>query len=149
MAGRPSKYTPVLAERICELITEGNSLASIETRNDMPGSATILRWLGKDGPEFETFRGLYARAREARADARFERIDQVLLDMRAKAIDAAQARVEIDAIKWQAGKENDRRYGEAMTLRGDKNNPLRVAKPQDMTEAELLVIASGSAALDG
>jgi len=149
MAGRPSKYTPVLAERICELITEGNSLASIEAMPDLPGSTTILRWLGNEGPEFEAFRALYARAREARADARFERIDQVLLDMRAKTIDAQQARVEIDAIKWQAGKENARRYGESVTLKGDKDNPFRVAKPQDLTEPELLALAAGPAALDG
>lgn len=148
-AGRPSLFTPVLAERVCELIAEGNSLHSIEQQDGMPSLATIMRWLNKQGAEFDAFRANYARAREARADARFERIDKVVDDMRTGVIDPQQARVEIDAIKWQAGKENSRRYGDAVTLKGDKDNPLQIAKPVDLSDADLLALAAGDKALDG
>jgi hypothetical protein len=67
---------------------------------------------------------LYARAREIRADARFERVDQVIEDMRAGVVDAQQARVEIDAIKWQAAKEAPSRYGDRLEVAGDPAAPL-------------------------
>ena len=144
--GRPSSYTPVLAERVCELVAEGKSLRAIEDVADMPSMAAVMRWLGKDGAEFDSFRQQYARSREIRADARFERIDCVLVDMRAGTIDAQQARVEIDAIKWQAGREKPKVYGDAMTLKGDKDNPLRVATTKDMSDAELASVATGGLA---
>lgn len=144
--GRPSSYTPVLAERICALVAEGKSLRAIEEVDGMPTMTTIMRWMGQEGEGFDAFRVQYARAREARADARFESIDTVIDDMRAGKIDAQQARVQIDAIKWQAGKENGRRYGDAMTLKGDKDNPLQVRTPRDMSDAELLAAASGGLA---
>lgn len=151
---RPSSFTPELGERICALIAEGMSLRKASEADGMPNWRTILRWLatkdaepkeGEDGAApFDAFRQQYARAREIRADARFERIDDVIDDMRAKKVDAQMARVEIDAIKWQAGKENGRRYGEAVTLRGDKNNPVEVRRTsRDLTDEELMARAQG------
>ena len=58
----------------------------------------------------------YARAREVRADARFESIDGVLGNLLASKIDAATARVMVDTIKWQAGREQPKRYAERSTV---------------------------------
>lgn len=143
---RPSSYTPVLAERVCELVAEGKSLRAIEDVDGMPTMTTIMRWLGKETEEFDAFRAQYARAREIRADARFERIDCVLTDMRAGVVDAQQARVEIDAIKWQAGREKPKVYGDAMTLKGDKDNPLRVTTTKDLSDDDLAALATGGLA---
>lgn len=118
--GRPSTYTPEIAERICAELAEGKSVARACDADDMPEQRTVFRWL----TQHESFRQQYMRAREARADARFERTDQVLLDMRAGVIDASQARVELDAIKWQTGKEAPKRYGDRLELAGDPNNPV-------------------------
>lgn len=127
--GAPGKFTPALGESVCGHIASGMSVekaceaAGVEAR-------TFYRWLGSKDPAgsesqpFDMLRQQYLRAREVRADARFERIDQVVADMRGKVIDHNQARVEIDAIKWQTGKENAKRYGDAVTLRGDADNPL-------------------------
>lgn len=127
--GAPSKFTPALGEAICEQIASGKS---VEKACEFVGveGRTFYRWLAAKDPvgaeerPFEALSQQYLHARAVRADARFERIDQVLVDMRSKKIDHNQARVEIDAIKWQTGKENAKRYGEAMTLRGDADNPL-------------------------
>lgn len=145
-----SVYTTTMVDCICALIAEGKSLRTIEKMEGMPSSTSIMRWLANQGEEFDYLRAQYARAREVRADARFERIDCVIDDMRNKVIDAQQARVEIDAIKWQSGREKPKVYGESVTLKGDKDNPLRVSKPQDLTDVDLLAIAAGrEAALDG
>lgn len=130
--GAPSTFTPELGEAVCALIASGWSVRKVARTPGMPTERTIFRWLaaqdeprqdGALGP-FATFRDQYIRAREVRADARFERIDAVIHDMRCGRIDHNKARVEIDAIKWQTGKEAPKRYGEAVTLRGDADNPL-------------------------
>lgn len=138
---RPSKYTPVLAERICELIAQGNSKRHIETLEGMPTRETIDNWLLRH----EGFFSQYARACEIRTEGYAEEV----VDIADTEKDPAIARNRMDARKWVACKLLPRKYGDAMTLRGDKDNPLRVAKPQDMSEADLLAVAAGPAALDG
>jgi len=120
----------------------------------MPSWRTVLRWLSTQDAEdpsakpdevrpFEAFRQQYARAREARADARFESIDHVLYRLAKKEIDPQSARVMIDAIKWQAGKENAKRYGESVTVKGDKDNPLQMRTARELTDEELQALALG------
>jgi hypothetical protein len=54
----------------------------------------------------------YARALEALAQDQVEKAEQVIEDMRNGVIDAAQARVELDARKWFASKFLPKRYGD-------------------------------------
>jgi hypothetical protein len=129
------------------LIAQGNSVAAACKEDGMPDQKTIFRWLATDDPEgkigFEAFRQQYMRARELRADSRFERLDEIMEEVREKKLDPTAARVMMDAIKWQAGKENAKRYGESMTLKGDKDSPLEVRHVKQMTDEELLAVASG------
>lgn len=108
LSGRPSSYSADIAQKICERLASGESVRTICASGEMPSESTVFLWLLKH----DSFSEQYARARKSRADARVERIDQVIQDMRTGAIDYNQARVEIDAIKWQSGKENSERYGD-------------------------------------
>lgn len=54
----------------------------------------------------------YARALEALAADQVEKAEQVIDDLRAGIIDAAQARVELDVRKWFASKFLPKRYGD-------------------------------------
>ena len=54
----------------------------------------------------------YARALEALAADQVEKAEQVIDDLRAGVIDAAQARVELDVRKWFASKFLPKRYGD-------------------------------------
>lgn len=54
----------------------------------------------------------YARALEALAQDQVEKAEKVIEDMRSGTIDAAQARVELDARKWFASKFLPKRYGD-------------------------------------
>lgn len=150
-----SSFTPEVGERICAKIAQGDSVRKACRGEGMPHWRTFMRWLATQDPEpiegegagprpFDALRQHYARARELRADARFESVDHILYLLRAKKIDAQAARVMLDAVKWQTGKENARRYGEAVTLRGDKDNPVEVRRTErDLTDAELAAIAQG------
>lgn len=151
---KATQFTPELGERVCARIAEGRSVRAACTGDGFPSWRTFMRWLATKDPElavgeegkvgpFDALRQHYARARELRADARFESLDNVMADLRAGKIDAQQARVLMDAIKWQTGKENAKRYGEAVTLRGDKDAPVEVRTARDLSEAELLAIAAG------
>ena len=58
----------------------------------------------------------YARARETRADARFEALDGVIVALQAGQIDPASARVMVDTIKWQCAHEKPKRYSDRVDL---------------------------------
>lgn len=118
--GRPGSYTQDLAERVCVLIAQGDSVAKIGEMDGMPDARTIFRWLasnaGGDEDDPASFRQQYMRARASRADARFERLDEIMEKVGNGLLDPAAARVMMDAIKWQSGKENAKRYGEKVQL---------------------------------
>jgi hypothetical protein len=74
--GRPSKYTPVLGEKICRLLAEGTSLRQICVPDDMPDRRTVIKWvLGQvqaDG--IELFRDQYMQAREVQYELLFDEV---------------------------------------------------------------------------
>lgn len=106
------------ARKVCDLIAEGMSIrAACEQLNVKP--STFMLCVSK--PEFSAH---YTRAREERADSRFEKLDQVVKDMRTGVIDSQMARVEIDTLKWQMGKERPKVYGERLELAGDQSAPI-------------------------
>lgn len=49
--GRPTKYTKELADKICELLSEGKSERKICKMPGMPARRTLLSWK-EDNPEF-------------------------------------------------------------------------------------------------
>ena len=78
----------------------------------------------------------YARALEALAADQVEKAEQVIEDMRAGVIDAAQARVELDVRKWFASKFLPKRYGDKVDLEHSGNvgltvNVLRITDAND------------------
>ena len=108
---RPTDYNEELADEICERVIM-RPLHQVAEDDDMPSESAIYKWL-KDQ---QTFMEKYTRARAIRAFRRAESADQVTEDMRAGLIDAAQARVELDKIKWQAGRENSQAFGDKMSM---------------------------------
>lgn len=152
---RISSFNPEAAERVCARIAEGMSIRKATAADGLPKASTFMRWLATKGPEmrgkdgellvnpYDALREHYLRAREFRADARFETVDEIMLLLKLGKLDAAAARVMLDAIKWQTGKENAKRYGEAVTVKGDKDNPLQVRTTREMSDAELQALALG------
>ena len=69
--------------------------------------SAFFRYLTEDAALEEQ----YTRARATRADARFESIDGVMGALLKGTIDHATARVMVDTIQWQCGREKPKRYG--------------------------------------
>ena len=82
----------------------------------------------------------YAGALAALAGDQVEKLEQAIQDMRAGIIDAAMARVEIDARKWFASKFLPRRYGDKVQLAGDPENPVNVRT--SLSESALEALAA-------
>ena len=62
--GRPTDYTPEIADAVCELIVQGDSVLQLSKRDDMPSETAIYTWLSKH----EEFAVKYAHARQSQAE---------------------------------------------------------------------------------
>ncbi|MEQ4988038.1 DNA packaging protein [Proteus sp. fly-1089] len=118
--GRPSSYMPEVAEDICKLLMEGESLRQICKRPSLPAISTVMEWLQKH----EEFREQYARAREIQAELLAEEIIEIADDSSGDVIvdddgkeqtnheRVARSRLRVDARKWYASKLAPKRYGD-------------------------------------
>lgn len=127
--GRPSDFTQEIANEICERLAKGESLRSITApdRDDfMPSETTVRRWLAGDEDWNDRFRRQYARAREDQADFKFEEAWEIAA--KATPENVAVARLQVDVVKWQAGKLAPKKYSEklALTGGGEDDAPLQI-----------------------
>lgn len=141
--GRPTDYCDELANKICERLSDGESLRAICSDGDMPNKATVFKWLYLH-PEFND---QYARAREEQAETLADEITSIADEEctmvkankhpGAKADDedgnvevvfdataVARNRLRIDARKWVASKLKPKKYGEKMMLADSDGNNL-------------------------
>lgn len=117
--GRPTAYTPEIAALICDAVALGSNLNVICSAEGMPDRTTVYGWLRAHAD----FSDNYARARETRADSRADRLDEIAAKVEAGLLPPDAARVIVDTIKWQAGKENPKRYGDKLDLTVDDKRP--------------------------
>ena len=108
MGGRPTGFTPELAKEICERVALGETLTAICQDEAMPGVRTAYQWLDAQ----PIFAKSYALARMTRAESRAHRIDDYVRQAIEGKMHPNVARVAIDAEKWQAARENPKRYGD-------------------------------------
>lgn len=142
--GRPSDYTQETAAKICERLTEGESLRSICRDEAMPSIASVFRWLGAH----EIFREQYALARDAQADTLADEIieiaDTPLLGITTKTDEdgkiettegdmIAHRRLQVDARKWIAAKLKPKKYGDRIhqEVTGKDGAPIQYEDARD------------------
>lgn len=120
IAGRPSGFNNEIADEICTRIANGESMRKICDLAHMPNRETVIRWMVAN----EEFAAKCARARTEQADF----MDDKILDVAEKCenglIDPQAAKVAISAYQWRASKLKPKVYGDNITLKGDKENPL-------------------------
>ncbi|MFQ1023213.1 terminase small subunit [Avibacterium paragallinarum] len=108
--GRPSSFMQEVADDICTLLANGESLRKICDRPGMPSLSMVFRWLNEN----EQFRDQYARARESQADFLFDEI----LDIAdcATPEDVSVAKLRVDSRKWYITKVAPKKYGDKQTV---------------------------------
>lgn len=129
--GRPSEYSPEIAARICDLLSEGRSVRSVCQVEDMPAPSTVFKWLSKH-PEFAE---QYARAREASIESLADSILEISDDgendtyvddegMVRTAHDVIQrSKLRVDSRKWLLSKLAPKKYGDKLDVTADIKGP--------------------------
>lgn len=110
MAGRPTDYTPELAAEFCSRMLD-ESVRKICEDPEMPSQATIFRWLGES--DKAAFQEQYARAMDARADARFEQMEDLALGATPETVQCVK--LHIDTLKWALARQRPKKYGDRIT----------------------------------
>ena len=116
------KYSLPFAEIICQKIREGNSYTKITKMQGFPSASVLVRWRVQH-PEFQT---MLEEARKDRAEFHHDEI----LDIAEEAHKVEDPRMiqayklQVDALKWSAERNNPERYGNQVKISGDKDNPI-------------------------
>jgi hypothetical protein len=133
--GRPSKYTPEIADEICRRLSEGEPLRQICRDEHMPAWQKIYEWMMKD----EVLSGAIAHARDMGYDAMAEEC-LIIADTpqlgQAQVMDDKGSRITIEDMlghrKLQIetrlkllAKFNPKKYGDKVQVAGDPENPMQ------------------------
>lgn len=106
-----SKYTPELADEICERLANGETLRGICRDSHMPSWFTIYNWVDSDSD----FASRFARARQTGCDAVLDEV-MCLADTPLKPNDradiVAQRRMQIDTRFKFIARVNPAKYGD-------------------------------------
>ncbi|WCE04437.1 hypothetical protein [Pseudoxanthomonas sp. JBR18] len=113
--GRPSLYTPELADAICDAIAEGESLRQVCMRDGMPDRRTVERWMEVDA----SFAAKCARAREDQAEVHHDQMGEIEADVLSGALDPKAANVVLTNKRWRMEKLASKRYGQRLAVDHD------------------------------
>lgn len=133
--GRPPKYKPKLAQKVCQLIAEGNSLRKVCQLEGMPSRSTVFEWI----VQYDEFSDQYARAKEKSVESMAEEILEIADDgtndyvadnydkgrtpgYRVDGENIQRSKLRVDTRKWLMGKLKPKKYGDKLdvTSGGDK-----------------------------
>jgi hypothetical protein len=136
--GRPSKYTPEIAQEMCNMLADGIPLREICRQEGYPAWRTVYDWMYQDDARGEAGVGLsaaIARAREVGQDAIAEQIWLDINQEPERILSEGGGRVDSGYVQWQKAKAeigikllakwNPKRYGDKIALGGDPGNPLQ------------------------
>lgn len=131
--GRPTAYTPKLAQIIIARLAAGESLRSICKPDDMPKESTVRLWATSDR---DGFAAQYTRAREAQMDALAEDLLEIADDEDA---DVNRARLRVDTRKWLMSKIAPKRFGDKKSheLTGANGGPIQTLDLTHLSEDDL------------
>jgi hypothetical protein len=142
--GRPTIYTPALAEQICREIASGKSLREVCAPERMPDESTVRAWAVDN---HEGFYPQYARACEIRAQRWAEDIVEIADDSTNDYVErlksdggkevvfdgehVQRSRTRIEARKWMVARMLPKVFGNKVAIGGDPDAP-----PIELTDAE-------------
>lgn len=136
--GRPSKYTPEIAQEMCNMLADGIPLREICRQEGYPAWRTVYDWMYQDDALGEAGVGLsaaIARAREVGQDAIAEQIWVEINQEPERILSEGGGRIDPGYVQWQKAKAeiglkllakwNPKRYGDKIALGGDPGNPVQ------------------------
>jgi hypothetical protein len=137
--GRPSIYTPDVAEKFLARLSGGMSVERICRHKDMPSKSHIYRWIG----ERADFRDNYLRAMAARGMKHGDDVLAVVEKVIAGEIAPDVGRVAIQGLTWAAARMAPKVYGDRVALTGADGGEIgvRVSDARTTIEGKLARLA--------
>lgn len=158
--GRPTRYTPQLAEQICRRLAMGESLRSICREEGMPGASTVIEWVYDNR---EGFADSYARARKMQAELLGDELMEIaddgkndwmererqdgsvdrIVDMEA----ISRSRLRVDTRKWYLSKVLAKVYGDRqkVELTGKDGETLKIeVSDRERAKALAMILSRGA-----
>ena len=135
--GRPSKFTPELAQEICQRIAAGESVRSVARDEHMPTETCIRTWALDD---VQGFFLQYTKACQIRAMRWADEIVEIADDgsndtfidpnsgqERVNAEVVARSRLRVDTRKWMLSKVLPKVFGDKLDVNhgGQEDNPIK------------------------
>lgn len=124
--GRPSDFTPEIANEICERLSKGEPLSVICTDDHMPSFQTVYNW-EKARPEF-----LEASARARHIGTHFLAYDSLRI-ADDPTLDPQDKRIRIDTRLRLIGKWNKRDYGDKIAHVGGDEDDAPIKTKMDLS----------------
>lgn len=137
--GRPSKYSPEIAQKMCEMLAEGIPLREICRQDGFPEWRTVYDWMYRDDALGAAGTGLSAAIAHAREVGQDAIAEQIWLDMNQepeRILSEGGGRIDSGYVQWQKAKAeiglkllakwNPKRYGDRVALAGDAESPLKI-----------------------
>jgi hypothetical protein len=100
------RYSERLAEEVLARVAAGRGLAEVCAEPDMPGAASVHRWIN-ERPDFAR---RYALAKEAQAERLFDLAWAIALEAGDEE-EVRSARLKIATLKWRVARLAPRRFG--------------------------------------
>lgn len=158
-AGRPSDYSDAWANKICDWVGAGNTLASFCAFSTHPAPSTVYRWLKL----YPAFSEMFAHARESLTHVWAEQVvdiadttqtGQIVTRKSDGTVEVKIAdmiehrRLRVEARKWATAAVNPSRYGQRQTVRhegsvGGAQEPLSLTPEQAERVAREMLIQQG------
>ncbi len=111
--GRPTDYTPELAERICDVTaTTIKSVYDIcKSNNDFPDECTVFRWMRK----YPKFRQDYLEAKELQGLLYSDKVMRTIWDCDEVNESIAKANLILRGAQWHLSKLAPKQFGDKTT----------------------------------
>lgn len=108
--GRPSDFSPAVAESVLEKLTEGKSFLWFDSdeAEDYPSTSTIRRWRARN----KDFDAECARACESAAEADYDRMERIEAMVAKGKMDPKAANVILSNMRWRMEKRKPRTFGQ-------------------------------------
>lgn len=129
--GRPTDYNEAMATEILRRLAEGETVSEICRDEDMPNKSSVFLW----SSIHKEFSDRYLVALKGVGQIKVDKIPEVIEDMKKGLTDPAIGKLEIDALKWMAGKFYPRMYGDKQIVES-KNENVNVNVDLPITDAD-------------
>lgn len=108
-----SKFDIELVKQICLLVEDGmNIKTALQTDSKFPSFNTWCRWKRENS----TVRDLYVNAIQDKSESVLDEIDNTVEDLKNGKLEASEANVIIQTLKWKAAKFYPKMFGDNKTI---------------------------------